>query len=215
MYHFCADHGLDITSSLIPVAPAANYMIGGIRTNSWGETSVCGLFAAGECAGTGAHGANRLASNSMLEVLIFGKRIFQRIEQDVDPKGSRQYNDNLPNGNIYHKLKMKPALDNAPLLSLESLQNLMWDNVGIVRDRKGLTEAVDILGSWQHVLPEPSNRQSHELANMIITGRLIAEAALSREESRGAHFRSDFPIRSEAWRRHIITTIDRQERCDV
>ena len=174
IYQFCADHGLDITSSLIPVAPAAHYMIGGIRTNSWGETSVCGLFAAGECAGTGAHGANRLASNSMLEVLIFGKRIFQ----GIDEKGSRQYNDNLPNRNIYHRLKMKPALDKAPLLNLQALQNLLWDNVGIVRDRQGLTEAVDILGSWQHTLPQPSDRQSHELANMIVTGRLIAEAAL-------------------------------------
>jgi L-aspartate oxidase len=190
-------------------------MIGGIRTNSWGETSVCGLFAAGECAGTGAHGANRLASNSMLEVLIFGKRIFKRIEQEIDAKSSQQYDDNFPNGNIYYKLKMRPALANAPLLSLEALQNLLWDNVGIVRDRKGLTEAVDILGSWQHTLPEPSNRQSHELANMIITGRLIAEAALLREESRGAHSRSDFPNRSEAWLRHIITTLDKPEQCDV
>jgi L-aspartate oxidase len=211
IYQFCADHGLDITSSLIPVAPAAHYMIGGIRTNSWGETSVCGLFAAGECAGTGAHGANRLASNSMLEVLIFGKRIFQ----GIDEKGSRQYNDNLPNRNIYHRLKMKTALDKAPLLSLQALQNLLWDNVGIVRDRQGLTEAVDILGSWQHTLPQPSDRQSHELANMIVTGRLIAEAALLREESRGAHFRSDFPQRSPEWLRHIVTTIDKAEQCNV
>ncbi len=214
IYQFCADHGLDITSSLIPVAPAAHYMIGGIRTNSWGETSVGGLFAAGECAGTGAHGANRLASNSMLEVLIFGKRIFERINQGIDEKNSRQYRDNLPNGNIYHKLRSKPPVNNAPLLSLEALQNLLWDNIGIVRDRKGLAEAVDILASWEHQMPEASNRQSHELANMIITGRLIAEAALLREESRGAHFRSDFPRRSESWLRHIVTTIEKREQCD-
>jgi L-aspartate oxidase len=190
-------------------------MIGGIRTNSWGETSVCGLFAAGECAGTGAHGANRLASNSMLEVLIFGKRIFQRIEQGTSEKSKRQYNDNLPNGNIYHKLKMRPPVDITPLLNLDALQNLLWDNVGIVRDRKGLAEAVDILGSWQHCLPEQKNRQTHELANMIITGRLMAEAALLREESRGAHSRSDFPHRSEQWLRHIITTIENREQDNV
>jgi L-aspartate oxidase len=211
IYQFCMDHGLDITSDLIPVAPAAHYMIGGIRTNSWGETSVSGLFAAGECAGTGAHGANRLASNSMLEVLIFGKRIFQRIEQGIDEKGSREHSDNLPNGNIHHKLKDRPPVSNSPLLSHEALQNLLWDNVGIVRNKKGLTEAVDILGTWQHFLPAPVDRQSHELANMIITGRLIAEAALLREESRGAHFRSDFPERSQAWLRHIVTTIENRE----
>ena len=79
----------------------------------------------------------------------------------------------------------------------------------------GLTEAVDILGSWQHTLPQPSDRQSHELANMIVTGRLIAEAALLREESRGAHFRSDFPQRSPEWLRHIVTTIDKAEQCNV
>jgi L-aspartate oxidase len=214
IYQFCMDHGLDITNDLIPVAPAAHYMIGGIRTNSWGETSVNGLFAAGECAGTGAHGANRLASNSMLEVLIFGKRIFQHIEQGGSGKNSGQYRDSLPNGNIYYKLNSKPHLDNAPALNLEALQNLLWDNVGIVRDREGLTEAVATLGSWQHDLSELSNRQSYELANMIITGRLIAEAALLREESRGAHFRSDFPQRSEAWLRHIVTTIEDQEQCD-
>ena len=214
IYQFCMDHGLDITSSLIPVAPAAHYMIGGIRTNSWGETSVCGLFAAGECAGTGAHGANRLASNSMLEVLIFGKRIFQRIEQGTGEENSRKYKNSLPNGNINYKLKSKPQLKNAPLLNLEALQNLLWDNVGIVRDREGLDEAVTILGSWQHNLPESTDRQSYELANMIITGRLIAEAALLREESRGAHFRSDFPKRSQEWLRHIITTIENQEQCD-
>jgi L-aspartate oxidase len=150
----------------------------------------------------------------MLEVLIFGKRIFKRIEQGIDDNCSRQYNDNLPNGNIYHKLKTRPVTDNAPLLNLEALQNLLWDKVGIVRDRRGLTEAVDILGSWQNTLPEPSNRQSHELANMIITGRLIAEAALLREESRGAHSRSDFPQRSQEWLRHIVTTIDKPEQCD-
>ena len=214
IYQFCADRGLDITSSLIPVAPAAHYMIGGIRTNSWGETSVCGLFAAGECAGTGAHGANRLASNSMLEVLIFGKRIFQRIEQDSGEKEQRcEYN--LQNGNIHHKFKPAKPIDNTPPPTLEALQNLLWDNVGIVRNREGLEEAVNILGSWEQVLPKPSDRQSHELANMIITGRLMAEAALLREESRGAHFRSDFPSRSDEWLKHIITTIEKREQDNV
>ena len=146
----------------------------------------------------------------MLEVLIFGKRIFQGIDEKAAG------NTTITSQQEYlSRLKMKTALDKAPLLSLQALQNLLWDNVGIVRDRQGLTEAVDILGSWQHTLPQPSDRQSHELANMIVTGRLIAEAALLREESRGAHFRSDFPQRSPEWLRHIVTTIDKAEQCNV
>jgi L-aspartate oxidase len=207
IYQFCMDHGLDITQQMIPVAPAAHYMIGGIRTNSWGETSVSGLFAAGECAGTGVHGANRLASNSMLEVLIFGKRIFKRIARGINESDSKQYRDSLPNGNIHHKLKVRPPSSNAPLFNLEALQGLLWDNVGIVRNMEGLAAAVDVLGTWQHSLPALKDRQSYEMTNMVLTGRLIAEAALLREESRGAHFRSDFPQRSPAWLRHIITTL--------
>ncbi len=207
IYQYCKDQGLDITTELIPVAPAAHYMIGGIRVNSWGETSISGLFAAGECAGTGAHGANRLASNSMLEVLIFGKRIFKKIEQGIDEAICRPYNDSLTSGNVHHKLTARPPISGAPLLSLDALQTLLWNNVGIVRNMKGLSEAVDILGTWQHSLPVLKDRQSHELANMILTGRLMAEVALIREESRGAHFRSDFPQRSPNWLRHIITTM--------
>jgi L-aspartate oxidase len=181
-------------------------MIGGIRVNSWGETSVPGLFAAGEVAGTGAHGANRLASNSMLEVLIFGKRIFEKIAGE-DKINNKQHGDNLPNGNIHHFLKVRPPSPNIPPLSHKALQTLLWDNVGIVRNAGGLAEAVDTLGTWQHSLPVLKDRQSYELANMVLTGRLMAEAALLREESRGAHFRSDFPQRSPAWLRHIITTM--------
>ncbi|MDD4873689.1 MAG: L-aspartate oxidase [Dehalococcoidales bacterium] len=208
IYQFCLDQGLDITRQFIPVAPAAHYMIGGIRVNSWGETSVSGLFAAGEVAGTGAHGANRLASNSMLEVLIFGKRIFKKIAQGICESDSKQHRDNLPNGSIHHKLRARPPSCNVPMLSLEALQSLLWDNVGIVRNMQGLAEAVDILGTWQHSLPELKDRRSYELANMVLTGRLMAEAAFLREESRGAHFRSDFPARSTAWLRHIITTFE-------
>ncbi len=214
IYQFCLDQGLDITVSPIPVAPAAHYMIGGVRTNSWGETSVCGLFAAGECAGTGAHGANRLASNSMLEVMIIGKRIFRRIEEGAGSEIKTQFASNLPSEDIRYKLRRGKPADDTPQLTLEALQNLLWNNVGIVRDGEGLKEAINILGSWEQSLPQPTTRQSFELANLITTGRLMAEAALLREESRGAHYRTDFPKHSEEWLRHIIITIDAQEQCN-
>jgi L-aspartate oxidase len=203
IYRFCLEHGVDITKEWIPVAPAAHYMIGGIRVNSWGETNISGLFAAGEAAGTGAHGANRLASNSLLEVLVFGKRIIERAGgMDKPPPGiSSQDTD------IYHLLMpARSAQKDIPVVSLSALQRLLWDRAGIIRNREGLTEAADTLAAWQQSLPLPGDRKSYELANMVLTGRLMVEAALLREESRGAHFRSDFPQSSSRWLRHIVIT---------
>ena len=88
--------------------------------------------------------------------------------------------------------------------SLSTLQALIWDKVGIIRSREDLTEAADILAAWQQCLPQPKDRPSHELANLVVTARLVTEAALLREESRGAHFRSDFPQSSPEWQRHIV-----------
>jgi L-aspartate oxidase len=197
IYRFCLDHGLDITRGLIPVAPAAHYMMGGVKTNTWGETNIAGLFAAGETACTGVHGANRLASNSLLEVLVFGKRIVQRTVQKekaaVTPEETEHYTLN--------PREVSPA---AHPPSLFALQTLMWEKVGIVRWREGLDEAATILASWEKAMEKPSDRPSLELRNLLLTGRLMAEAALMREESRGAHFRSDFPQASPAWLKHIV-----------
>jgi L-aspartate oxidase len=181
IYRFCLDHGLDITTSLIPVAPAAHYMMGGVKTNYWGETNIEGLFASGEVACTGVHGANRLASNSLLEVLVFSKRIVERTRGEVnavitDDKESIA----LPYRNT--------VSNNAQNLSLRSLESLLWENVGIVRSDESLIEAVNTLASWEKGLKRATDRPSYELANMVLVGRLMAEAALMREESRGAHF---------------------------
>lgn len=202
IYRFCLDHGLDITQELIPVAPAAHYLMGGIKTNTWGETNIVGLFAAGETACTGVHGANRLASNSMLEVVVFSKRIVEKTRQRIKPKPSVATKGTDLRCSFNHR----PAPKSVPTPSWVALQELHWDMVGVIRNREGLTQAAEILAAWQKTLPPPTDRPSYELHNLVLTGRLVTEAALLREESRGAHFRSDFPQKSPQWQRHIIFT---------
>jgi len=202
IYRFCLDHGLDITKGLIPVAPAAHYMMGGIKVNSWGETNVAGLFACGETACTGVHGANRLASNSLLEAVVFSKRITEKTKKRARteaPAASKVVE-------VYHSLSDRQVPQVVPVPSLSAVQQLQWDKVGIIRNKEGLTQAADILASWQRLLPQPTDRPSCELSNLVLTGRLVTEAALLREESRGAHFRSDFPQNSPRWQRHIVLT---------
>ena len=202
IYRFCLDQGLDITQDLIPVAPAAHYMMGGIKVNNWGETNIAGLFAAGETACTGVHGANRLASNSMLEVMVFSKMIMEKTGRVAKAETSITNKD----AGVRYSLSQRRVSKAVPALSLSTLQQLHWDKAGIIRNKEGLTEAVDTLAAWQKSLPQPTDRPSYELNNLVLTGRLVTEAALLREESRGAHFRSDFPQSSPQWQRHIIFT---------
>jgi len=202
IYRFCLDHGLDITRDLIPVAPAAHYMIGGIKTDVWGETSVPGLFACGETACTGVHGANRLASNSLLEAVVFSKRIVNKISGG---KGTAKKTKKKA-AEVHHTLSERKLPRSKTVPSLSRLQQLQWEKVGIIRSREGLTEASDLIAAWQKALPEPSDRPSAELSNLLLTARLVTEAALLREESRGAHFRTDFPRSSPGWQRHIVLT---------
>jgi L-aspartate oxidase len=203
IYHYCLEHGLDMGHDMIPVAPAAHYMIGGIRVNTWGQTSLPGLFAAGEVACTGVHGANRLASNSMLEVLVFGKRIIQRSIEGGSRAGAADWNSDMRSA-----LKHEARTSDAPAPGRAALQQLLWENTGIVRNGPGLARAAAILAHWQQHLPPPGDRPSWELLNLIITGRLMTEAALMRLESRGAHYRLDYPKPDEAWHKHIIITKD-------
>ncbi len=200
IYRFCLEQGLDITQELIPVAPAAHYMIGGVKTNSWGETNIAGLFACGETACTGIHGANRLASNSLLEAVVFGKRIIKRTAEGVkvEPSATSQ------GAEVHYSLSQQRITQVISELNLSALQQLHWDKVGIIRNKEGLTQAATLLAAWQKSLPQPADRPSYELSNLILTGRLITEAALLREESRGAHFRTDFPRGSSHWQYHIV-----------
>ena len=198
IYRFCQDHGLNITKGLIPVAPAAHYMMGGIKVNTWGETNISGLFATGEVACTGAHGANRLASNSLLEAIVLSKRIIERTRGKTRGKSSLGRGKEVP-----CSLSQRQLPEKVPPPSLSGLQQLLWDNAGIIRNQEGLTEAAKTLAAWQKSLSSTTDRPSYELSNLVLTGRLLTEAALFREESRGAHFRSDFPRSSPKWQRHI------------
>jgi L-aspartate oxidase len=215
---YCAQHGLDITKQPIPVSPAAHYMMGGVKTNSWGETNLRNLYACGETACTGVHGANRLASNSLLETVVFAKRIISRtLEEGRGPVSADP--DALPLPDVANRRMAVFHREDGPTrigapgrallfsegpLTLENLQALMWDKVGIVRDGAGLAEADLTLAMWQRAAPSPTERSSQELANLVLAARLTTEAALIRQESRGAHYRSDFPEPVESWRRHLV-----------
>ncbi|MCX5992899.1 MAG: FAD-binding protein, partial [Chloroflexi bacterium] len=198
IYRFCLDHGLDITQTPIPVAPAAHYLMGGVKVNTWGETNIPGLFAAGETACTGVHGANRLASNSLLEVLVFSKRIIERTELEGPAPGE------IHRSAESHQLPSRELYRDASALTLANLQSMLWDKVGIVRDVDGLYQAAVTLTAWNRMLPVPTDRLSWELNTMITNARLMTEAALLREESRGAHYRSDFSAPSDKWKKHIV-----------
>jgi len=199
IYATCYQLGLDITKELIPVAPAAHYMMGGVRTSTWGETSVEGLFACGEVACTGVHGANRLASNSLLETVVFGKRIITRTTES-------KTNHSLPQGmqptlslsNSNHNITVRSELPDLP-----TLQNHVWNGAGIIRSEEGLKTLKNQLLSWSTVSSQGGSKQSYELQNLLLVARLITEAALLRKESRGAHFRNDYPVPSKTWETHI------------
>ena len=194
IYKTCLTHGLDITREPIPVSPAAHYMMGGVLTNTEGETTLPGLYACGEVACTGLHGANRLASNSLLETVVFGQRVVRR---------SLEGGWSGPRPEETHALGAEPSAG-AGTASLEGLQALNWSNVGIIRSKEGLEEAAGVFTAWEASLPRGGGRAERELANMVTLSRLMAESALAREESRGAHFRTDFPETSEAWVRHRV-----------
>ncbi len=199
IYRFCREHGLDITRGLIPVAPAAHYLMGGVKVNNWGETNIRGLFAAGETACTGVHGANRLASNSLLESVVFGKRVVQATEKAACEESMVPSPVDDP-----HCLPDHEPFSTTSPLNLPNLQSLMWDKVGIIRSGKDLEDAARTLAAWENGLPEPGDRPSYELNNLVLCARLMTEAALIRKESRGAHFRTDFPQTLPEWQRRIV-----------
>ena len=177
IYETCLRYGIDLEKQAAPVAPAAHYAMGGVRTDLDGRTSLPGLFAAGEAACTGVHGANRLASNSLLEALVFGARAARAMLDCVPASGV----GGLSRG--------------GGRMTLPEVQEIAWTHCGIVREAKGLREAIERLEATG---PAPEARNAHQVA------LLIAKCALAREESRGAHYRTDFPEKSEAAQHSVI-----------
>jgi L-aspartate oxidase len=200
----CMSYGLDLATDMAPVCPAAHYIMGGVKTDLWGRTSIPGLYAAGETAATGVHGANRLASNSLLEGLVFGARSGQAMIQDAPVRkrsGSALPGSPAPkpwNSSLEQKEAPIPAVTPTPAsAALTKIRELMWREVGILRNGKELTDAIKQLQSIELPKPEKSGRTDHELRNLHVLALLITRSGLSREESRGSHYRADFPYRSD------------------
>jgi L-aspartate oxidase len=198
----CRGFGIDITRDPIPVRPGAHYMVGGVQVDSQGRTSIPGLWAAGEVTSSGLHGANRLASNSLLEGLVYGA-LCGRLATEASARQPDTFRV-PPIQADFEPERGGPRLDIADLTS--SLRSLMVRNMGIVRNRAGLLEAERQVAFWcRYVLRREFNtRTGWELQNMLTVARLMIWAALQRSESRGVHFRSDYPRRDdERWLRHL------------
>ncbi len=197
----CAEFGLDITTDWIPVRPGAHYMIGGVTVDIDGRTTLPGLWAAGECTSSGLHGANRLASNSLLEGLVYGAHAGAQAAREAAAMADDFRA--LPLENPPSQEALEP-LDLADIRN--SLKSLVWRSAGVRRDREHLVEAAENIDRWcGYVLGRQfKDTDGWELQNMLIVARLIIEAALRREETRGVHFRTDFPKSDDAhWKRRI------------
>jgi L-aspartate oxidase len=192
IYDTCKAFGLDITRDLLPVSPASHYSMGGVRTDLWGRTTLSGLYAAGEVSCTGVHGANRLASNSLLEGLVFGARAGEAALTD---SGKWKVESGKPDGASSAIRDPQSAISTAVR---KRVKRVMWERVGILRDAASLRRAIAEFDQISSASLSVSSR------NFVTLASLIAKAALWREESRGGHYRIDFPEQSEKFRVHSI-----------
>ncbi|CAM3468701.1 L-aspartate oxidase [Paenibacillus lupini] len=197
IYEFCLQYGLDLTTDWIPVAPAAHYMMGGVKTDLNGETNIRRLFACGEVSSTGVHGANRLASNSLSEAIVFGKRIVDSIMKLSELETKPEIEVEQPRSSAPMQAVVEKRL---------KLQKVMVRYAGLRRNAQGLERGLEELKRqlpfFQSVL---TKREEYEFANLLTCAILTTESALQREESRGAHSREDFPEKNDAvWRKHTI-----------
>src|SRR5215469_3034858 len=189
VYAACMAYNIDITEDLISVRPAANATLGGVRTDLDGKTSVVGLYAAAEGAATGVHGANRLPSNSLLEALVFGTRAAKAM-RTIGASGTQA------------SPEPKAAYSNGPVEAgteelITQIQTLMWSEVGVVRTRQGMQKTIKILEEISPKLAEPKSRRAREAANLHVAALAVTRSALAREESRGTHYRLDYPDRDD------------------
>ena len=193
VYSTCLRYGVDITSAPAPVHPAAHYSMGGVRTDLHGKTNLDRLYAAGEVACTGVHGANRLASNSLLEGVVFGARAGISM-RDSSSKSVGSGKSSSPEA-------LFPNLTNA------EIRGLAWDQCGITRSGNGLRTACEMLFAAKLKHIANADREQYELRNIHSVSHLIARSALAREESRGGHYRSDFPESREMFQRHSLVSL--------
>ena len=194
----CEVAGITLPGDMIPVAPAAHYSCGGVVTDLEGRATLRGLYAAGEVACTGVHGANRLASNSLLECVVFGHRLTAALLGDALA--------DLLEGPGWPAADVGAASEGLPpavAAVREALPRLMWDRVGLHREAAGLDMALGTLAAWEAAIEEPTGVAVAEARNLVWSAGLIARAARWREESRGCHFRLDHPEARDEWRKHL------------
>jgi L-aspartate oxidase len=222
IYATCRQYGLELATDLAPVRPAAHYSMGGVKTDLSGRTSLRGLYAAGETAVTGVHGANRLASNSLLEGLVFGARAGAAMIKDcpaakrkAGAAGNPGKRPNRPSNSEAgrHVPPPSPASVNGPLTQI---RELMWKSVGIMRNGKDLAHALEKLRAFNLPPPQEPSRSEAELRNILALAQLITRSALAREESRGSHYRSDFPYRNDDdFQKHSVLACDNEVRFEA
>ncbi len=201
IYSFCKSYGVDIEKTLVPVRPAAHYFMGGIKTDIWGKTNLENLYACGETACTGVHGANRLASNSLLEGLVYGVRAARKAAEKARQK--------IEKNEVKYSFPQKAdiLIDKEDLK--RSIKSLMWRNVGIERENSSLNIAAKKFDEWEKYafLKEFSDITGFEVLNMFIISSLITVSALMRKESRGTHYRKDYPTQNDkTWKKHIVVS---------
>jgi L-aspartate oxidase len=205
IYETCMKYNVDITLDMIPVRPAVHYAMGGVKTDLDGHTSVSGLYAAGEVACTGVHGANRLASNSLLEGLVYGARAARTMHREAKV-ASAHSSQKEKEKSVPGATQITKSADDI----VHKIQEIMWHGAGIVRSRQGLQQAIADLEGLKLNLPKDSCRRCHEAQNIWQTGMLIAKSALARLESRGAHYRFDYPDHDDAkFKKHSVVRGDK------
>ncbi len=204
----CAAHGLDVAAQPIPVAPAAHYLIGGVRTDINGATSLPGLFACGEVAGTGVHGANRLASNSLLEGAVFGHRAARRALEDIAERPVQ------PPAAAAATAPARPAMAKTLHDAGERLRDAMWQGCGVLRDSAALQESLRIAEEAAAMASDDDSLAAVGLGQAASTATLVCRSALLREETRGVHVRTDFPSTDDSWHGVLVMHKERGHRID-